>query len=243
NLPGAQRGVVEQRARSGERVWPARADRRGTEIGLDHVPCPAEDEGAFDVRDHQERLEPAEEAVRPPVLAQLHAGAGEVVLVLLELRLEALEEGEGVGGAAGESGEDATVAEAAHLPRAGLHHRLVQRDLAVAAEPPPPVAADAENGRSVEHREIARPSNSRVAGVPSPSAKKRRITEGPCRSPEPWAEAPGHRPGGCGRRSRRRSTRVRRADVSGRTPPGAARCSPGCTSGSWRGSRGRATPG
>ena len=58
------------------------------------------------VGDDEQGLEPAEEAVGAPVLAQLDAGAGEVLLVLLELGLEALEEREGVGGAAGEAGED-----------------------------------------------------------------------------------------------------------------------------------------
>jgi hypothetical protein len=46
------------------------------------------------------------------------------------------------------------VAEAAHLCGAGLHHRLVERDLAVAADPPPGLRGARENGRSVEHREM-----------------------------------------------------------------------------------------
>src|SRR5690606_20226664 len=55
--------------------------------------------------------------------------------VLLELGLEQLEEGEGVGGGAGEAGQDlAVAAEAAHLARVGLHHRVAEGHLAVAGD-------------------------------------------------------------------------------------------------------------
>ena len=70
--------------------------------------------------------------------------------MLLELGLEALEEREGVGRASGEAGDDRAVPEPAHFPRVGLHHRLVQRDLAVAAERHFPVAAHTENGGPVQ---------------------------------------------------------------------------------------------
>src|SRR5215472_17778055 len=111
--------MIEQGPGGGERVRPTGPDRRGAEVRLDDVPCPAEDEGPLDVGHDQQRLEPPEEAVGAPVLPQLHAGPGEVGLVLLELRLEALEEGEGVGGAPGEASEDAAVTEPAHLSCGG----------------------------------------------------------------------------------------------------------------------------
>ena len=55
------------------------------------------------------RLEPAQDAVGAPVLGELDRGAHQVALVLLELGLEALEQREGVGRAAGEAGEHLVV--------------------------------------------------------------------------------------------------------------------------------------
>jgi hypothetical protein len=56
-----------------------------------------------------------------------------IALVLLELRLEALEEREGVGGGAGESREDAVLVEPPHLARGSLDDDVAEGDLAVAA--------------------------------------------------------------------------------------------------------------
>ena len=56
------------------------------------------------VDDREHRLEPAQDAVGPPVLGQLDDGAAGVVGVLAELLLEPLEQRERVGGAAGEAG-------------------------------------------------------------------------------------------------------------------------------------------
>ena len=61
----------------------------------------------------QHRLEAAQHAVGAPVLGQLDGGAHQVALVLLELGLEALEQGEGVGGGAGEAGQHLVVVERA----------------------------------------------------------------------------------------------------------------------------------
>ena len=46
------------------------------------------------VGDHQQRLEPAQHAIGAPVLGQLDGGAAQVAVVLLELRLELLEQRE-----------------------------------------------------------------------------------------------------------------------------------------------------
>ena len=53
-------------------------------------------------------------------LASSIAERTQVALVLLELGLEALEQGEGVGGRAGEAGQHLVVVQAAHLARVAL---------------------------------------------------------------------------------------------------------------------------
>jgi hypothetical protein len=72
-------------------------------LGLDHVAVAGDDQRRLRVGDAQQRLEAAQAAVGAPVLGELDRGAREVA-VLLELALEALEQRERVGGAAGEAG-------------------------------------------------------------------------------------------------------------------------------------------
>src|SRR6185312_3299151 len=97
------------------------------------------------------RFEPAEAAVGAPFLGHLHRGAGEVVAVLVQLLLEQLEQGERISGSAGEAGQHVLVlAEAADLARVGLHHRVAEGDLAVAADHDLAVAAHADDGGGVE---------------------------------------------------------------------------------------------
>src|SRR5215471_6971176 len=96
--------LFEQRARGGLRVRAAGADREQLVLGLDHVAGSGDQERLRLVRDDQERLEPAQHPVRAPVLRELDRGPREVA-VLLELRLEVLEQGERVGRAAREAGE------------------------------------------------------------------------------------------------------------------------------------------
>ena len=57
------------------------------------------------VGDQQHRFQPAQHAVGAPVLRQFDRGARQVALVLFQLRFEALEQRERVGGAAGEAGQ------------------------------------------------------------------------------------------------------------------------------------------
>jgi hypothetical protein len=71
--------------------------------GSSTSPVPVMISDASRIGDAQHRLEPAQHAVGAPVLGQLHGGAGQVALVLLELALEALEQREGIGGGAGET--------------------------------------------------------------------------------------------------------------------------------------------
>ena len=79
-------------------------------------------------------------------LASSTALAQQMPGVLVELGLEALEQGEGVGGAAGESGQDLFLIQPAHLACGGLDDDVAEGDLAVAAEGDFIAAADGENG-------------------------------------------------------------------------------------------------
>src|SRR5512134_2120599 len=112
-------GVGDERTRSGERERAAGADRHDGFLRLDHVAVAGDDEGRLRVRDAEQRLEPAQRAIRPPVLGELDGGAREVA-VLLELALEALEQREGIRGAAGEAREHLVVVEPPHLLRVAL---------------------------------------------------------------------------------------------------------------------------
>jgi hypothetical protein len=71
--------------------------------------------------------------------------------VLLELGLEALEEGEGVGGAASEPGDDVALADAPHLLRGVLHDRFVEADLPVTSDDDLRLATHTEDGGAMEH--------------------------------------------------------------------------------------------
>ncbi len=100
------------------------------------------------VTDQQQRLEAAQVAVGAPVLRELDGRAREVA-ELLELALEALEQREGVGRAAGETAEHLALVQLAHLAGVALHHGVAERHLAVAADGDDAVAPDAEDGGAV----------------------------------------------------------------------------------------------
>ena len=144
-------GVVEQRARRGLRVRAAGADREQPCSGSITSPLPEMISDWRVVRDDQQRLEPAQHAVRAPVLGELDRGAREVA-VLLELRLEALEQRERIGRAAREAREHLAVMQPAHLARVALHHLIAERDLAVAADRDAAVATHANDRRAVKRR-------------------------------------------------------------------------------------------
>ena len=79
------------------------------------------------------------------------ADALEVAAVLFELGFEAREEREGVGGGAGEAGQDRVVVEPPDLAGALLEDGVAERDLAVAGEHRLVLVADGEDGRRVNH--------------------------------------------------------------------------------------------
>ena len=147
---GARSVLLEERDRRGLRVGAAAAHGDDAALGLEHVAVAGDEERGLAVGHGEHRLEAAQHPVGAPVLRQLHRRAQQVALVLLELRLEALEEREGVGRGAGEAGEDAVVVEAADLARGGLDDDVAERHLPVAAHGDLAAAADADDGGAVE---------------------------------------------------------------------------------------------
>ena len=142
-------GVLVERLRRRLRVGAARADREQVVLGLDDVAGAGDQQRVLRVRDDQQRLEPAQHAVRAPVLGELDGRAHEVA-VLLQLGLEVLEQREGIGRTAGKTREHLALVEAAHLARVALHDLVAERDLAVAAQRHPAVAAHADDRRAVK---------------------------------------------------------------------------------------------
>ena len=108
------------------------------------------------------RVEVAQELVGAPVLGEFDRGANELAAVLFKLAFEPFEQGEGVSGAAGETGQDFFVVEPAHLARRALDDDIAQGHLAVAAYGHLPalrhLAAHADDGGSVKlfHTEESR---------------------------------------------------------------------------------------
>ena len=84
-------------------------------VGLEHVAGAGQHQRVRLVGDDHHRLEPAQIAVGAPVLGELDGGAHQLVGILLELGFEPLEQGEGIGGGAGEAGDHLAAGEPADL--------------------------------------------------------------------------------------------------------------------------------
>src|SRR6185437_102388 len=95
------------------------------------------------------RFQSPQIAVGAPILGELDAGTRELARMLLELRLEPLEEGQRVGGGAGEAGHHRAVAQPAQLPGVRFDDGLAHRYLAVPGDHHPAILSDAEDGRTV----------------------------------------------------------------------------------------------
>ena len=104
------------------------------DLRFEHIAGAGQNESRLGVGDEHHRLEPAQIAVGAPILGKLHAGAHELARILFELRLETLEQGEGIGGGAGKAADHFALGEPAHFFRIALDDGLPDRDLAVAAD-------------------------------------------------------------------------------------------------------------
>ena len=112
----------------------AGADGDEAVFGLDDIAIAGNDQGGILVGHCEQGFEPAQGTVGAPVLGQLYRGAYQMALVFLEFRLETLEQGEGISGAAGEPGNHLVAIQASHLAGVALHDGIAEGDLAVAAD-------------------------------------------------------------------------------------------------------------
>src|SRR5277367_3828168 len=111
----------------------ARTDGNQIMLGFDDIAIARYDVGTVHICDAQQGLEPAQTSIGTPVFRQLDGGAREIT-EFFQFSLEALEQREGVRGAAGKAGQYFSAVEPAHLAGVGLHHALTQGHLAVAAD-------------------------------------------------------------------------------------------------------------
>ncbi len=141
-----QRGVFQKRNGSafGERA--AGTDGGDGGIGFDDVAGTAHNIHVCGVGYKEESFEVAEHAVGAPFFGEFDDAAGQIAAVLFELAFEAGEEGKGVGGGAGEPGDDFVVVEAAEFFGAAFEDFTAHGDLAVTGEYDFTVAAHAQDG-------------------------------------------------------------------------------------------------
>ena len=119
-------------------------------------PLPESKKVALRVHHDQHRFEPAQEAIRAPVLRELDRRAFEIPARLFQLGLEAREQRERIGRRAGKAGEDPIVVEPADFPGGLFHDRVAKGDLAVAGHDRlvPPCARPAPSSREPSIRVI-----------------------------------------------------------------------------------------
>ena len=89
----------------------------------------------------------AQDLIGSPVLRQFDDGARQIAVELFEFGFEAGEQGEGVGGGTGESGDNLVVIESAQLARRGFEHFGAERYLAIARHDHFSIATHAEHRR------------------------------------------------------------------------------------------------
>ena len=85
-----------------------------------------------------------------PIIDKIAAQiARELAAMLFELRFQPVEEGQGIGGGAGKSGDHRPIAESPHLPGIRFDDGLAQGDLPVAGDHDRAAAADRQDGGGV----------------------------------------------------------------------------------------------
>ena len=134
DLTAGELRVCSQGLGRGLGVGASAADGGYAAVGFDDVALSAEQERLFFVADQQQGFEVPQEFIGAPVLGEFHGAAAEIAVILLQLGLEAAEEGEGVGGGTGEAGQNFVVVEAADFFGGVLDDGLAEGDLAVASE-------------------------------------------------------------------------------------------------------------
>src|SRR5262249_26784886 len=112
------------------------------------------------------RLQPAKNAVGAPIFGELGGGARHAALMVLQLRLEALQKGEGVGRGPGEAGEHLAVVQLANLVGIAFHHDVAKRHLAITTDGHAAVTPYSEDGRRMNRGRLPFHVNKLQLGVP-----------------------------------------------------------------------------
>src|SRR5690606_5633827 len=119
-------------------------------LGFEHVAVAGEHQRMLTVGHDEHGFEPAQHAVCAPVARQLYRSAHEVALVFFELGLEALLQGERVGGGAGKAGQHLVMVQPADFARCALEDDVAEGDLPIAAYGDLVAAPNADDGGSVK---------------------------------------------------------------------------------------------
>jgi hypothetical protein len=142
NFAGGEFGVRCQRLGGGLGVRASAADGSYSTIGLDHVALSAKQKSLLLVAHQQQSFQVAQEFIGAPILGEFYGATSQVAVILLQLRFEAAEKREGVGGGTGESSEDLVVVQAANFFGRMFDDGFAERDLSIAGQNHAAVAAD-----------------------------------------------------------------------------------------------------
>ncbi len=115
---------------------------------LDDVAVARDHEQLVGVAHEQQSFETTEVAIRAPIFGEFDGRSREIA-EFVEFALEALEQGEGIGRAAGEPAEDLALTERPHLAGVALHHGRAERDLTITADGDDALAPHAEDRGAV----------------------------------------------------------------------------------------------
>ena len=96
-------------------------------------------------------------AVHAPILGQFGGGTRHTALEILQLGLEAFQQGEGVGGGAGEAAQDLAVVQPANLVGVAFHDDGPERHLAVAADGDLALMPNGQDCGRAEFRQLLSP--------------------------------------------------------------------------------------
>jgi hypothetical protein len=152
DFPRRQGRVLGECFRRGHGIRAPGPDRNDPVVGLDQIAIARQEICGFDVHDEEHGFQPAQRPVSSPVLDELDDRSFQVAPVLLQLRLEAGEQRERVGGRAGESGKDPVVVQLPDLAGGLLDDGFTEGHLAVAGHYRGVPVADRQNRRCEEHQ-------------------------------------------------------------------------------------------
>lgn len=130
---GAHAGIGGDKAPGrGQGVGSSGPDGDDAVIGFDDVAVAAEQEYMLPVGYSDNGLEFLKDLVGTPFFGEFHRGARQIAGEFIDLAFKQFVQGEGIGGGAGEAGQDTTVVHDTDLGGPRLHDGVIESDLTVA---------------------------------------------------------------------------------------------------------------